>query len=78
MIWLKPKPAVKMSIFDPSVFVLSLLAYHEFDFGLKSPRKTIRDGFLSAIKFSKNFSNASVLTRVIYKETKLTNFSRNS
>ena len=31
MIWLKPKLAVKMSIFDPSIFALSL-AYHEFDF----------------------------------------------
>ena len=48
LICLKPKLAVKMSIFDPSIFVLSL-AYHEFDFALKSSRRTIIYEFLSAI-----------------------------
>ena len=48
MIWLKPKLAVRMSIFDPSIFVL-LLAYHEFNFALKSTRITIIYGFFSAI-----------------------------
>ena len=37
----KPKVDVKMSIFDPSISVLSLL-YQEFDFALKSPRTTIK------------------------------------
>ena len=48
MIWLKTKLSVKMSMFDPAVFVLSL-AYHEFNFALKSSRTTIIYEFLSAI-----------------------------
>ena len=32
----KSKLDVKMVIFDPSIFILPL-AYHEFDFALKSP-----------------------------------------
>ena len=65
MISLKPKLAVKMSIFDPSIVVVSS-AYDEFDFALKSPRRTIIYRFLSPIwsilnsKFSKNFSNSSL------------------
>ena len=65
MIWLKPKLAVQMSIFDSLIFVLSLV-YYEFDFALKSPRRTMTYGFLSAIssilnsKLFKNFSDSSL------------------
>ena len=34
MIWRKPKIDVRMSVFDPSISVLSLV-YQEFDFALK-------------------------------------------
>ena len=47
MIWLKAKLAVKMSNFVPSIFALSL-ADHEFNFALKSRRRTIIYKFLSA------------------------------
>ena len=40
MIWRKPKLDVKISIFDPSISVLSLV-YPKFSFALKSPRTTI-------------------------------------
>ena len=79
MIWLKAKLAVKMSNFDPSIFALSL-ADHEFNFALKSRRRTIIYKFLSATwsilisKFYKNFSNSSLFWLVIYKETKTCKF----
>ena len=44
MTWLKTKLDVKMSVFDCSIVVLSL-AYHKFDFALKSPRTIIIYGF---------------------------------
>ena len=40
MIWRKPKLDVKISIFVPSISVLSLV-YPKFSFALKSPRTTI-------------------------------------
>ena len=65
MIWLKPKLAVKMSIFYPSIFVM-LLAYHQFDFALKSPRTTTiysffnQPGSILNSKLSENFLNSSL------------------
>ena len=40
MICLKSKLAVKMSNFDPLIFVLSL-TYHELDFASKFPKATV-------------------------------------
>ena len=57
MIWWKSKLDVKMSTFDPSMFVLSL-EHHKFDFALKSPRTTIKYGVLLAL-WSKSNSKLS-------------------
>ena len=66
MIWWKPKLDVRMSVSDPSISVLPLV-HQEFDFALKSQRKTIKYGLLSVVwskfnsKLSKNVFNSSLL-----------------